>query len=276
MRIAILAAPYDTGRRDHRMGLGPGRLLERGLDRMLRERGHDVTTDWLDVPAAPAGDVRHAFDLSATLARRVSAAAATGAFPLVLAGNCGVTVGALAGVGAADTAVVWFDAHGDLNTPDTSPSGYLDGMSVAVLTGRCWRPLTATIPGFTAVPDERVVLVGVRDLDPPEAELLRASAVRRVAPDLAGLEDALPSSARRAYLHIDLDVLDPSEGRANQFAVTGGLAVPALQSAVRRIAARAAIAGASFTAYDPAVDSDGRVAGAALAVAGTLAEVLAA
>ena len=268
MRVAIFAAPYDTGRRDHRMGRGPGRLLERGVDSTFSARGHHATTEWVEVPESPAGDVRHAFDLYAELSTRVRAAAA---FPLVLAGNCGVTLGAVAGLGAEGTGVVWFDAHGDFNTPDTSPSGYLDGMTLAALTGRCWRALAARIPGFAPLPDTRVALVGARDLDPPEAQALAESRVRRVAADLAGLEAVLVPPVRRAYLHVDLDVLDPSEGRANQFAAAGGLTVPVLQDAIRRVAARVPIAGAAITAYDPSQDPDGRIATAALAVCDAIA-----
>lgn len=278
MRISVFAVPYDSGWRDVRMGRGPARLLEGGLEAAARAHGHDVRTELVELPAGGTGDaggeVGRAFALTSALAVRVRAESAAGRFPLVLAGNCGATIGALAGLGPADTGLVWFDAHADFNTPETSASGFLDGMALAILTGRCWRSLAATVPGFVSVPDRHVVLVGARDLDLPEARALAESGIRRVAADLVGLDAAVPADSRRAYLHIDLDVLDLSEGRANQFAVAGGLTVLALQSAVRRVAARAPIVGAALTAYDPTCDPEGRIVAAALAVVETLADVV--
>ena len=273
MRVQILAVPYDSGRRDERMGRGPARLLERGLEAVWTTHGHQVATEWIDVRPAEAGDVRTSFDLYAALAAQVRAAHAEHRFPFVIAGNCGVTVGALAGLSDARCAVVWFDAHGDFNTPETSPSGFLDGMALAILTGRCWRPLAERIPGFSAVPESRVALVGARELDAPEADALAASGVRRIGVNLTALADVFPA-ATAAWLHVDLDVLDAAEGRANQFATIGGLTVPQLLDAVTRLATRLSIVGASFTSYDPAVDGDGRVGNAALTLADALAKVL--
>jgi arginase len=82
-------------------------------------------------------------------------------FPLVLGGNCGVALGVVAGLGG-DARVVWADAHGDFNTPETTLGGFLDGMGLATLTGGCWTAITATIPGFAAVPDDHVWLLGAR------------------------------------------------------------------------------------------------------------------
>jgi len=271
MRIQILAVPFDTGRRDIRMGRGPARLLEGGFEAVWARHGHDVTTEWIEVSPAGAGDVRTSFDLYRELATRVRAAHAEQRFPVVLAGNCGVTVGAVAGLNDVRPAVVWFDAHADFNTPETSPSGFLDGMAVAILTGRCWRPLTANISGFEPVPDARVALVGARDLDPPERDALDASGIVQIGADLDGL-DELFSDAASVWLHVDLDALDAAEGRANQFATSGGLTAAQLVDAVRRLSRRLSIIGAAFTSYDPAADADGRIGSAALKVAGALAD----
>jgi arginase len=272
MRVQIFAVPFDTGRRDIRMGRGPARLLEGGFEAVWARHGHDVATEWIEVPPAGAGDVRTSFDLYRVLATRVRAAHAEQRFPIVLAGNCGVTVGAVAGLNDVRPAVVWFDAHADFNTPETSPSGFLDGMAVAILTGRCWRPLTANISGFEPVPDARVALVGARDLDPPERDAIDASAIVQIGADLHGL-DELFSDAAAVWLHVDLDALDAAEGRANQFATSGGLTAAQLVDAVRRLASRLSIVGIAFTSYDPATDDDGRVGNAALKVATTLAEL---
>lgn len=271
MRVQIFAVPYDSGRRDVRMGKGPGRLLGLGLEAVWSAHGHEVATDWVEVPTSDSGDVRSSFELYDGLADRVRAAHADKHFPFVIAGNCGVTIGAVAGLSDVRPAVVWFDAHGDFNTPETSPSGFLDGMALAILTGRCWRTLAKKVTGFEAVPETHVALVGARDLDPPEADALAASRILRIGADLSGLDDVFPN-ASPIWLHVDLDVLDIAEGRANQFATTDGLTVSQLVDAVRRLATRLSIVGAALTAYDPAADGDGRVAVAALRVANALAE----
>lgn len=271
MRVQILAVPYDSGRRDVRMGKGPSRLLELGLDAAWSTHGHDVATEWVEVADGISGDVRSSFELYDALARRVRAGHAHNYFPFVIAGNCGVTIAALAGLVDVRPAVVWFDAHGDFNTPETSPSGFLDGMALAILTGRCWRTLAKKVSGFEAVPETRVALVGARHLDPQEGDALAESRVLRIGADLSGLDDVF-SEASPVWLHVDLDVLDIAEGRANQFATTGGLTVSQLVDAVRRLATRLSVVGAAFTSYDPAVDADDRIAIAALKVANALAE----
>ena len=271
MRVQILAVPYDSGRRDVRMGKGPGRLLGLGLEAAWNAHGHEVATEWIEVPASDSGDVRSSFELYDVLANRVRAAHADKHFPFVIAGNCGVTIGALAGLADVRPAVVWFDAHGDFNTPETSASGFLDGMALAILTGRCWRTLAKKVSGFEPVAETRVALVGARDLDAQEADALAVSRIRRIGADLSGLDAVFPE-ASPVWLHVDLDVLDIAEGRANQFATTGGLTVSQLVDAIRRLATRLSVVGAAFTAYDPAADDDDRVAAAALMVANALAE----
>ena len=275
MRIQILVVPYDSGRRDVRMGKGPGRLLELGIESAWKTRAHQAVTEWIEIRPAGAGDVRTSFELYTALAERVRAARAEDRFPFVLSGNCGVTIGALAGLSdiRPGPAIVWFDAHGDFNTPETSPSGFLDGMALAVLTGRCWRPLAKQVTGFQPVPDARVALVGVRDLDPPEARALQRSRVRRIGEGLVGL-DKLFRKSLPVWLHIDLDVLDVSQGRANQFATGGGLTVAQLLDAIQRLAKRLSIVGASFSSYDPAADADGRIGSTALLLVDRLAEAI--
>jgi arginase len=192
---------------------------------------------------------------------------AEGAFPLVLAGNCNSCLGTAAGLGhtgAAPLGVVWFDAHADFDTPDRS-LGFFDGMGLAILTGNCWELLRGTIDGFAPVTERDVVLAGVRDLEEHQRAPLEASALRVVPGRAAGgpaytaALDGLKQRVPRVYLHVDLDVLDPSEGRANRFAAEGGLTVRELERAIELVFERL-VAAAAITAYDPALDTDGRMA----------------
>jgi arginase len=173
--------------------------------------------------------------------------------------------------------VVWFDAHADFDTCDRS-LGFFDGMGLAILTGNGWGLLTGTIPGFRPVDERDVLLVGVRDLEKHQRPPLEASALRALpGPSFAprefirALEELRPRGSR-IYLHIDLDVLDPSEGRANRFAAEGGLSTQQLEWAVEMVFERYGVAAAAITAYDPRLDEDGRMAGTASRLIATVTE----
>ncbi|WP_216216402.1 arginase family protein [Amycolatopsis aidingensis] len=270
--IDLLAVPYDSGRRGERMGAGPGQLIERGaLDRLGPAAGQHT----IEVEEPFAGEIRSAVLLQRSVSERVRANAAAGRAPLVLAGNCNTTVGAVAGLTgpADDLGVVWFDAHGDFNTPETSDSGFLDGMALAMLTGDCWRPLTATVPGFRPVPERQVVLAGARALDAAERERIERSGLHLVPPDevhgagLAAALRALPRSVTRVHLHIDLDVHDSeTTGPANQYAVPGGPDAAAVREAVAAVGAAYPVVGATLSAFDPAADALARQLPVALAL----------
>ena len=145
--------------------------------------------------------------LYTAVARAVTRNRAADGRPVVVAsGDCLTALGTVAGLQAAgaDPAIVWFDAHGDVQTPETSSSGYLAGMVLRLLTG--YRPeLIAGRLGLRPVPEQQIVLVGARDLDPPEATYLDQSQIcRREVTDLAVAD--LPDGP--LYVHVDLDVID--------------------------------------------------------------------
>jgi arginase len=177
----------------------------------------------------------------------------------VLSGNCGyAALGTVAALGER-AGVLWLDAHADFNLPDSSPSGFFDGMALATLTGRCWREAARAFEGFRPVAEERVVLLGARDLDPEERRMLEASAIRWLPPatlrsDPGALDAALASLAGHAgplYLHLDLDVLDPAALRANRYATAGGLTPDEAAVVLATARARFELAAVAVTAYDP-------------------------
>ncbi len=247
------------------MGAGPAHLLNHGLVEELEAAGHDVGVTIVDTPGDDLAEVRTAFALMAALAGHVRDARASGRFPLVLAGNCNTAVGTLAGLDYADsTGVFWFDAHGDFNTPDSTLTGVLDGMALAMLTGRCWRALCHAIAGFEPVRDDATCLVGARDLDPLEAEALQGSELWQVGADealqrLPIVAKEISARAASAYLHVDLDVLDPALGRVNRYSAPGGLTADSLIASIDTVTAALPLQAATITAYDPAFDSDGTI-----------------
>ena len=273
MLINIFQVPYDTARPDWRMGGGPGHLLRGGLEDALRAGGHTLTTTRIDSADPFPSEIKTAFELYARLAESIRASD-EGAFPLVLSGNCGAALGTLGGILKEDTGIAWFDAHGDYNTPETTSSGFLDGMGLAAASGLCWQKLTAAIPGFRPVPGRRIVHLGGSDIEPDEAALMRAYRVQ--AATLAGIREkglaealypalsAVQAEVRGVYLHLDLDVLDPAKTPANHFPTSGGLDVETVKEAIRLLRDRFTIHALGVASYDPTVDPQGSTLRAAI------------
>lgn len=277
MDIQLLLIPYDSGNRGARMGAGPEKLLDAGLERTLRESGHIVHTKVAELsPDSWHAEIQTSFELMRMLSYAVREAREAGRFPIVLAGNCSTAVGTLAGL-PAGTGVAWFDAHGDFNTPETTTSGFLDGTAVAIITGRCWKQLAVTV-GFRPIPDEHVFLVGTRDLDSLEGRLLADSNIDVIEPDkirtdLARTMNSIGQHVEQMYVHLDLDVLDSSVAAANSYALSGGLTLEDVEYALSEIAREFRIVGVTLSAYDPAADTAEHAAQAAIRLISTAARV---
>ena len=273
MHIHILSVPYDSGHYNTRMGAGPLHLVQRGLITMLQAAGHQVVIEELRPSRLFRAEIATAFDLQRQVAEQILTLAPSNAFPLVLSGNCNTAVGTLSGLGVETIGVIWFDAHLDFNTPETTTGGFLDGMGMAIATGRCWRALTAQIPGFVPLADDRVIYIGVRDIGATEQPNLEQSKVTLIEARqihesgmVAALTPAwtqLPIDIQRVYIHLDLDVLDPSIAPANGYAVADGLLVDDVRSAIELIRERYEIAAAGVASYDPSLDAQQQLSSAA-------------
>lgn len=271
LSIDLVTVPYDSGRRGFRMGAGPQALVRLGLVQTLRAAGHDIELVPVEATGSAGDELATALDLAGKVARVTRASRAAGRFPLTLSGSCFSTVGAFASVADDGAGVLWLDAHGDLNTPDTSTSGFVDGMSAATLLGWCHADRTRDfLPAH--LPESRLLLTGARDLDAPERSALQGAAVRVLTPDEtrnpataeAALE-AFTAGMTAVYLHVDADVLDPeSVGRANSFASPGGLSAQDVIALIDAAGTRAGIAGMTVSAYDPVEDTGGAVGRALL------------
>jgi arginase len=263
----LIAWPFHNGLPDVRRALGPARLLQ----------GRSEAAEWVTPVDRELPEVARIIELDRRLARSVRGAVEDGALPVVLAGDCVSCLGTVAGVGCAGIGVIWLDAHADFDTPDDTRSASFDVMGLAILTGAAWRAQRESIAGFEPVPEERVVLGAVRDLEPYQRERVEGSAVRTVLVerwehDFARALDELRDATTDAYLHIDVDCLDPSEGVANQWAAPGGLAVTQVLEAIAAVRERFTLRAAAITAYDPVCDDGARMARSAGRILDALVE----
>jgi arginase len=262
MRLTVLQVPYDAGHYGLRMGRGPLHLVERGLVRDLEAQGHDVDLALLRLPEGFVTEAGAAVELQRRVARAAGLAREAGRLPIILTGNCNATLGAL--TGQEETGLLWLDAHADFNTSETSASGFIDGMSLSMITGSAWQALARTVPGFHPTPERDVIVVGARDIDREEEERLRRSKILRLAaadvPEalVPALSD-LAQRMSRLHIHFDLDVLDPAVGRANEFAVPGGLLLAQAEAVIATAGEHLQITSATFSAYDPDQDPEDHI-----------------
>ncbi|GAA3601571.1 hypothetical protein GCM10022419_102360 [Nonomuraea rosea] len=201
-------------------------------------------------------------DLAVTAARVRTAVAEAGDGLLVTAGgDCGVELEPVAAARRRygdRLVVVWFDAHGDLNTPESSPSGAYHGMVLRALTGEGPEGLVAGEP----VEARQIVLAGVRDLDAAEAAFVEAHGVRHLSVVdadalLAGIEASGPAGGEAAvYVHIDFDVLDPRIFESVGCPTPGGMQPDHLLALVRAVAGRFEVAGLGLMEYEPSRAED--------------------
>ncbi len=273
MRITVVCVPYQMDVARWGYALGPQAFLDAGLAEQLRGQGHEVNEPvWIELPREER--TRDTVTNLGRIAARTSAATRErlrdGDFVLVLEGDCTHAVGPIGAVAQASgsAGVAWFDAHGDLNTMETSGSGYIGGMPYAVALGwdlDDWRLLAGL---ETPVRPEAAALLGTSDLDEPEfAALARYPILHMPAEDLSQsdaaqrLGDALHARAAEArgwYLHFDVDVAGPDE-------VPGGMTPaphwPPRQSLIDSVAAAARalpVRVLGLATYNPAGDPEGR------------------
>jgi len=273
MHITIICIPYQIDVARWGYALGPQAFLDHGLMQLLQAKGHTLSNPvWIELPKSER--TRDSVINLGGIAKRTSGAVNEAlrqddSFVLLLEGDCTHAVGAIGGLAQAkgSPGVVWFDAHGDLNTMETTTSGYLGGMPYAVALGwdlEDWR-LAAGLE--QPVRPEAAALIGASDLDPAEVEalqrhpILRIDTVEMMQPGVAErVEAALRPRAGEAkawYLHVDLDVAGPEE-------VPGGL-TPAphwpprqhIIEAARVAAQTVPVKVASIAVYNPAGDING-------------------
>ena len=218
--IEILVVPYDVERGDTPMARGPRGLLEHGFHDRLREAG------WAEIQiteiAAPAGPAKLATvaGIAGRIAGEVERAGALGRLPVVLSGGCLASLGVIAGLQRRghDVAALWIDAHGDGNTPETSPSGYWDGMALAAVCG-LRLPEIREAAGLAPLDPRHAIHLAGRSFDPLEPGNFDRLGLLRVPPERIAAEETRErlrswAAGRSLYLHVDVDGLDPRDAPA--------------------------------------------------------------
>jgi len=269
---ALLGVPLYTLAGYRGMGDSPAALRKAGLGNVLR--GAEDLGD-VDIPRlkkdAVEGKTKNLTHFRGATARICAAARTVETKQvLVLGGECSETVGAMAGLAetfGGKPGMLWLDAHGDFNTPDTSPSGYIGGMCLALACGK-GRGLDLGI-GQAAPPlaDERLVHVGSRALDPPEvaafnsspAKLFTAQQVKNTGAAEVAEEAARHLDNRSDWIacHLDVDVLDPELIPSVNYPTPGGLTLEETSMIVRKLAATQKLRALEVAAYDPMKDRGG-------------------
>jgi arginase len=228
--------------------------LDQPLPGLKRLRG----PGWVvNEPALPEGTAQARMAaLYDPLADWVAGCVRQGDRPVSVAGDCCTSLGALAGLQRAGLApaLIWFDAHGDFNTWETTPSGFLGGMPLAMLVGHGEQSVVDAL-GLQPLPEERVILAGSRDLDPGEREALAGSRVT-LLPDVSGLlERELPTGP--LWVHFDTDVVDPDESPAMNYPTPGGPTAEILGQVLRCLARTGQVVAVSLSSWNPDLDVEG-------------------
>jgi len=276
--IGVIGIPYNVGWKGEGIDEGPSALRKAGLLKQL-EHVAETVADFGDVNVGlpPRDDSNpkllnphQVVAVCKAVAPQVRSACEQGYFPLILGSEDSVIMGIVEGLQQAlpqPVGLVYLDAHADFNTPETTPSGLIGGMDVAILTGRGPDLLTNIFGHKPQLREEQIAIFGARDLDPLEWRTLKESKVHLYTMDRVaklGAEQAMKDvteklleSCERIYVHIDIDVLDPSEIKAIHMNVPDGLKLAECTSALQVLRKTGRLCGLAVMVFNARKDPDG-------------------
>jgi arginase len=281
MRVCLIDVPFAMGDDRHDASEGGRRLIGGGGRERFERRGIACREVRVARSAPFAETASACLAVHRELAAVVATAAAADELPIVVAGSCDAATGVLAALPRERCGVVWIDAHADFNTPDSTVTGFFPGMALAIVTGHCYAAWWAQIGNAAPVPEAHVALLGIRDLSPEaERERVERSPMLRVTwvdgqpdGDVDRTIAALAEHVEQAYLHIDLDALDPSIAPGIVDApVPHGLSLPQLDEILDAVTGRLRLGAVALTTYTPRRDRDGATHAVALHVLEGVAE----
>ncbi len=282
--IAIIGATLDLGQGRRGVDMGPSAIRYAGLEERLVGLGYTVrdegNVETAVAEATALRDERARFlpeihDTCELIAARVGEVTSRGALPLVLGGDHSVALGTLGGLASVHGpgGVLWIDAHSDINTPETSPSGNVHGMALAAALGLAGPGFESEVWPLPAVDPKRVALVGTRLLDDGERRLLRDAGVRVFSMsevDRIGIERAIRESLDRiaggGFVHVslDMDVLDPEIAPGVGTPVRGGLTYREAHLAMELVAESGLVGSLEVVEVNPILDRENTTAATAV------------
>jgi arginase len=282
--IAIIGATLDLGQGRRGVDMGPSAIRYAGLEERLVGLGYTVrdegNVETAVAEATALRDERARFlpeihDTCELIAARVAEATRRGATPLVLGGDHSVALGTLGGLASVHGVggVLWIDAHSDINTPETSPTGNVHGMALAAALGLAGHGFESEVWPLPAVDPKRVALVGTRLLDDGERRLLRDAGVRVFTMsevDRIGIERAVRESLDRiagpGFVHVslDMDVLDPEIAPGVGTPVRGGLTYREAHLALELVAESGLAGSLEVVEVNPILDRENTTAATAV------------
>lgn len=275
MNLGIVGAPIDLGADRRGVDMGPSAIRYAGLDVRLRALGHEVT-DYGNLPMPVPETVESApshlkylepiVGMAELLADEVCRCIDDGRFPLILGGDHSMSLGSVAGITRRrKLGILWLDAHGDFNIPATSPSGNIHGMVLSALTGYGDTRLVNLDGRYPKLHASNVALIGVRDLDAGERDLLHQSGAQVYSMheiDRLGLPaviqmaiDSIDDKLDGIHLSLDLDVVDPQQAPGVGTPVLGGLSYRETHLAMELIAASQRLVSMDVVEVNPVLDS---------------------
>ena len=241
VKVDVIKNPYGGARNSPELSTNPDYIHAAGLERLIGEWGGELVRPIQDIrlndeQERQYGEWNRMALANANFADIVREGLQDGLITIGLEANCNDLLGMLAGLkydadgNARRVGLVFIDAHGDFNTPETTLSGMLGGMPVAIAAGHALHNIRTTAGLAEPLPMSDIVWGGVRDLDPLEAERFAkyevqqfsVQDIRELSANLTGQMDALADRVDVVYVHIDMDVLDPAEVPGHDLAVSDG------------------------------------------------------
>ncbi|MCM3675936.1 MULTISPECIES: arginase [Peribacillus] len=290
-RISVIGLPMDLGQARRGVDMGPSAIRYAEIIERLEKLNIEVEDlgdiivgrpENADEPGTNLKNLQLVAKGNTQLATRVDEIIEGGSFPLVLGGDHSIAIGTLAGVAKhyENLGVIWYDAHGDLNTEDTSPSGNIHGMPLAVSIG-VGHPDLINIHGFAPkVKPENIVIIGARSLDEGEKELIREKGIKVFTMheiDRMGMSrvmeeciDYLRERTDGVHLSLDLDGVDPADAPGVGTPVIGGISYRESHLAMEMLAESNLITSAEFVEVNPILDERNKTAIVAVALMGSL------
>jgi arginase len=286
-KAAIIGAALDLGAGRRGVDMGPSAIRYADLDDRLRELGIECE-DWGNVEtvvaeATASGSPRARFldqikETCERIARAVARALREGRTPIVLGGDHSIALGTLGGLASVygPGGVLWLDAHGDLNTPETSPSGNVHGMPLGAALGRDPEAFASDVWPLPALEPEHVVLLGVRSLDEGERAFVRESGIGVYTMselDRRGIEPAVREALERlegapfVHVSLDMDVVDPEMTPGVGTPVRGGLSYREAHLALELVAESGLMTSFEIVEVNPILDRGNETAALAVELA---------